>query len=263
MFYNSLKKNTNEVIQLRWITTITELRQMPYETQNEKIEIAIKLIKLLNWLNYQWLMKWFDLVEDFNEKLYRQALSSAITYARKPDVVVWFIFKLLLILIKELNKEMPKYPDLSTLKECLDSKADEYWVRDFTKFFELELTEHEKKEITKAKSMWELTWSKDVHWKALSFLEELQNGTKVSLTERWDLNKLLNTDIQYILWTKIEANEVEDDLKEIYINLEYVSWRKKRWVIQTILVAVLFNQPYDKYKVLKEAKDAIDVKLNN
>jgi hypothetical protein len=47
MFYKVIKSFVNEVEQFRGVTTVYEIREMPIETRDEKIEASILLMKLV------------------------------------------------------------------------------------------------------------------------------------------------------------------------------------------------------------------------
>jgi len=127
MFYKVIKSFVNEVEQFRGVTTVYEIREMPIETRDEKIEASILLMKLVKWIWYPWSLANLKLSNKFNEGQYNQAISNAISYSRKEAIVVWSLQKLLTILVQDINTQMPTTFKESELKKCLESEPNELW----------------------------------------------------------------------------------------------------------------------------------------
>jgi len=260
MFYESLKeslKKYNEenwiikdVRQFRGIPTIYELRETSIETRDEKIEMMIKLIRLIDWIGYTWSLLQLKISNKMNQGQYNQAFSNAITYAKKENIVVWSLQKLLTLLVQDVNCDMPNTFKNAVLLECLRWEQNALWVRNFDAFFWSELTEEEKIELKQRTQVDWLTWLKDLDWKAVSFSEDAKDWSKIFISNRLELSRITTENLIFILNKKIINNEVHKDMQELYENMDKISWKKRRGLLKTILTSVLFAQDYKKYEHL-------------
>lgn len=254
MIYNFLKEEVKTPVHFRGVPSIIEIKRMNIDTRDGKVEAAIRVLWFINWLNYQWSFKDTKIANKFNDRLYKQAISNAITYSKKTEIVVWSLFKMFLLLVQDINIGMSKNCKMEEFKKCLEADKDEYGVRDFNSFFTNHITEKDKKIL--AKDI-EITWRRDVDWKTQTFTIELKDKSIYVISSRLDAMKVKNDDIINYLDNK----ELKDEIKYIYENIDDVYWRKRRWVYQDLFFATLFEQTYDKYNWLLEANKYLKEKL--
>ena len=86
MLYQNLKLIVKGVEQHRGLTTIAELKTMHSETRDDRMEIAIRLIRLIDGLKFPGVFNDMDKQIPFNRQSFNQSLATATSFHLKPEM---------------------------------------------------------------------------------------------------------------------------------------------------------------------------------
>jgi len=261
MLYKDLAKIVTSVENFRWLPSIYEVREMPYSTHNEKMSLVIRLIRLINWMSYQWSIWRIDIQRAFNKQTYRQAIANASTYWNKSDIVVGKLVDALWELVSDLNIWIPAKPNLVLLAELVNKEIETNEMQDYTDFFANSLTDEQKELIEQRKRSWWLTGQDNNDWQVMSFI--LKDGeNELVISDRLWFMKLTNV----IIIQNIEELLKQDHcpvVEFIFNNIDKVAGTSRKPTYALLLQALLFRQTFDKYPWLIKANETIKLLINN
>lgn len=244
MLQDAFKQHIQEVEKYWMLNTVDSIRSTSIETRDEKMLLAIRLVKLLNGIKGRYRIN-TRVSKPLNMQAYNQAIANATSFYKKDTIIWGKLAELLELLICDIELELPAKPNVKILKELIDEKAT-----NFDKFFEDKFTEGEKKLLSAKKEQDNLTGSSDLDWKAKKFSVIISDKTEYKINERADLMSMKNVDIKFVLEETDIKEFVTWELQEMYMNLEVFESRSRRSVLQAILTAALFQQKYNKYPAL-------------
>lgn len=260
MIYEELKKNISWIVQFKSATTIYDLKAMPRESVTDKVKFCIHLIKLINWLKYEWIVKG-TVSKPLDLQAVKQSISSAITYHAQPKVVVWHLVKILLEYIGDLNYkawETRYYNKFNALVWLLEQWED---VK-FDDWFEGKLDEVETLILDERKNNDLVIWSKDIDWKIELFKVMTADGI-IDIPDRNAFMRLTLDNIHIAFKDRMNKWLVKDEtLIRMYENLELANPKAKKAICGLLLKASLFNQPYFKYDGLVKFKEYLSTEKN-
>jgi len=256
MLDQKLRQIVTEIEVYRNLPTIYNLQRMDISDRDGKMELAIRLVKVINGLNFQGSYGKMKLEIPFSEKKYNQLFASATSFYLKNHIVVWILVQILEVIINDLNMEIPSKVDYKILKNIINQDGYvEGEIREYDDFFDFKLSESEKGLIASKKKNNDINWLSDIDWKSMSFSFKLLDWRDYAVSERWHIMSLKNDDIINILESRLTDGSFTEDVSFIYSNIEKLPNRSKRHVYIWILTAVLFRQEYNIYPILNKNYD--------
>jgi hypothetical protein len=245
MLYKELETIVKWVEEYRKLPTVYSVKEESVETRDDRLKLALRLIRIIRWLKYEWAYININWEHVFNIWKYNQAIANCVSYYNKPTIIAWSFVKLLELIITDLNLQLPQRPNFKVLEELIKNKSES-----FDDFFDWKLTEAEKKHMWEKKWNGTITWLSDFDWKLMSFNLKLKDWSDILLSDRSQLMKLKNEDIIYILDNKLTDGSISEWAMFIYSNIEKISPRWRRAIYIALITSALFRQDYLKYPLL-------------
>jgi len=263
MIYNELKEIIKSKEQLKGLITLYEIRNTPFETRDDKMALAIRLIQLLNWSKTLLLSTRYNIQRPFNIQTYKQALATAISHKSNEVVVYGGLSNALVELIAELNLWLPQKLNSKLLKELVLKQIETNEKQSYDDFYAGILNDFEKDTIELKRQNNELTGQSDIDWKAMSFVFNIK-WEDVVITSRWQISGLTNTEVIKLIEDKISTNWFHcPEVEKLYRNIDKVQWTSKAPVLKLILISMLFIKPYNTYPWLVKNLEKLNLILDS